>query len=310
MPLVGLLLLVLVYAAARSGPFGLNAVVLMLTLASASTAWNLLAGYTGQISFASAIFFGAGAYSTGYLLLKAGASPWIGIAVGVVLAVAIGVLIGFPVFRLRAIYFSIATIALQQVAFTVANNTEALGGTTGLALPVRDASIVNLQFRPNDPLGYPMVALVLFVLTTACIALYLRGRGGIYARAIRDDEDAALALGVPVRRYKLFALSLSAALIAVSGGFYAMFALYVDPNFVISTDQSLLIAMPTIIGGLGTLGGPLLGAVALVGLQQVTRIYLSGAGTALDFVVLGAIVMVVAVRWPGGIASLLGRFGK
>lgn len=287
-----------------------NLAILVLVNASAAAAWNLLGGYTGQVSFGQSIFFGAGAYTTGYLLARHEVLPWFGIAAGMTVALVAGLVIGFPVFRLRRHYFSIATIAMQQLVFTVVVNTKELGSATGLELPIKEPSILNLQFPVRDQSEYVWAALALFGLTSLVIWLYLRGRAGAYSRAIRDDEEVARAMGVPVRRYKLFAISLSAVLTAMAGGYYGMYVLFVDPNIVLSLSQSIAIVLVAVLGGAGTLWGPLVGAAVLSFIQQQTRIHLGGGGSGLDFVIYGALVVAIAVLEPAGLVGLAGRLRR
>ncbi len=268
--------------------FWQNAAVLALIFASAATAWSLLGGYAGQISFGHSLFFGIGAYATGYL-------------------VAHGVAVGFPVFRLRSHYFSIATIAMQQVAFVIVINNSELGAASGIPLPLKAPSVLTLQFGIRDKTEYYLVALGLFVAVFAIAWFFLRRPAGHYVRAIRDDEEAARSLGVLVRRYKLYAMALSAALTAVVGGYYAMYATFVDPTIVLGTGFSIVIALAAILGGATTLWGPLVGAVILIVLQQGTRTLYSGAGTGVDFVIYGALVIAIAIIEPRGIAGLFAR---
>lgn len=305
---VGLLLVVFPFVV--KDPFWQNLAVLVLIYASAATAWNLLGGFTGQVSFGHAVFFATGAYTTGYLLIHAHLIPWFGIAVGALLATIVGVIIGFPVFRLRAHYFSIATIALQQVAFIVVVNNSALGAATGLELPLKSESLANLQFSIRDKTEYHLVALGFLAFSSLVVWLFMRSRPGYYVRAIRDDEDAARVMGVPVRRYKLYAMAISSALTAMAGGLYAMYALYVEPNVVLSVGESILIALVAILGGAGSLWGPLIGAAVLNWLQQFTRVQFSGAGNGFDFIIYGALVMVVAVLEPRGLVGLGHRLAR
>lgn len=289
--------------------FWQNLAILVLVNATAAAAWNVLGGFSGQVSFGHSIFFGIGAYTTGFLLLR-GVSPWLGLLAGAGLAVAAGLLIGFPVFRLRSHYFSIATIAVQQVIFTLVINNPALGAGTGLELPIKTASLANLQFSARDKTAYHLVALCFFGMTSLLVWLYLRGRPGAYARAIRDDEEAARSMGVPVRRYKLYAIALSGALTALAGAFYAMYVLFVDPHTVIALNKSIEIVLVGVLGGAGTLWGPLLGAWVLGIFQQVTRVQFSGAGNSLDFVIYGVLVMAIAIFEPAGLMGLLRRLRR
>jgi len=296
-----------IYPLLVKDPFWQNLAIIVLVNAAAASAWNLLGGFSGQVSFGHSIFFGIGAYTTGFLLLRQNLLEWFGMLAGALLAVVAGVLIGFPVFRLRRHYFSIATIAMQQVIFILVVNNRALGSATGLELPIKQPSLVDLQFSSRDQTGYHLVALAIFGLASLAVWLYMRGRAGTYARAIRDDEEVARAMGVPVRRYKLFAISLSAALTALAGGFYAMYVLFVEPNIVLSLGQSILIVLVAVLGGAGTFWGPLVGASVLTLIQQQTRVHFSGAGNSLDFVIYGILVIAIAVLEPAGLVGMAAR---
>jgi branched-chain amino acid transport system permease protein len=291
-------------------PFWQNLAVLALIYASAAAAWNLLGGFMGQVSFGHSIFFGIGAYSTGFLLVRHDVVPWLGIAVGMALSIAAALVIGFPVFRLRSHYFSIATIALQQAIFIVVVNSESLGQATGLELPIKPESLVNLRFSIRDLVGYYLVALGFFAVTSLAVWLYMQGRTGAYARAIRDDEEVARAMGVPVRRHKLYAISLSAALTAMAGGLYAMYSLFVDPNVVLSLWLSITIVIIAVLGGAGTLWGPLFGAWALLAIQEESRVRFSGGGRALDFVIAGGLIVALAAFEPKGLVGAAGRIRR
>ncbi len=303
-PVVVVGILLAVYPFLVKDAFWTNLAILAMVGAIAATAWNLLGGFGGQISFGHSIFFGIGAYTTGYLLVQRDLSPWLGMAAGALLAVLAGLVIGFPVFRLRRHYFSIATIAMQQVAFVLVLNSKPLGAATGLELPLKPASVANLQFSVRDPVGYHLVALGLLAFTSLSVRLFLGGRPGAYLRAIRDDEDVARAMGVPVRRYKLLALSLSAALTALAGGFFAMYALFVQPTAVLSLSRSIEIVLIAVLGGAGTLWGPFVGAWVLTYVEQETRVAFSGGASGLDFVVFGALVALIAVLEPAGLLGL------
>jgi branched-chain amino acid transport system permease protein len=288
-------------------PFWQHLAILTLLLASLASAWNIIGGMAGQISFGHSIFFAIGAYATAYPIIHAGVVPWVGMVIGSALAVVAAIIIGVPVFRLRGHHFSIATIAMQQVLLVFVINSAALGRATGLEVPIESSSLWNLQFSVRDQVGYHLVVLGLFALCTLAAWRFASGRAGAYARALRDDEQAARASGVPAHRYKLYALVLSASLTALCGGFYAMYSLFVDPNVVLSLTQSIAIALAAVLGGAGRLWGPLIGAVALVGIQETTRVQLSGIGGGFDLVIYGLIIMLIAIAEPGGIIGLAER---
>lgn len=281
-----------------------NLGILALIGAVAATGWNLLGGFLGQISFGHSVFFGVGAYSVALSLIHWDLSPWLGICLGGALAALVGVIIGFPVFRLRTHYFTIATLAVQQVVFIFVVNQSWLGSATGLALPQKDESFVNLQFSFLDQTAYYLSALGLYVIATAVVIIYLRSRAGYYTRAIRDDEDAARAVGVPSRRYKLVGIALSAAITAAAGGLYAMYVLFVDPTITLGIQQSIAIAIMAVLGGAGTLWGPLIGAWAWTAIQVWTRNTFGGSGGGVDWILFGVILTIIAIFEPEGIVAI------
>jgi branched-chain amino acid transport system permease protein len=271
-------------------------------------AWNLLGGYCGQISLGNAVFFGIGAYTSSALGLWWGVSPWLGMLAGVALAILVSQVIGFPCFRLRGHYFAIATIAIGEIVRTIMINWEAVGAARGIMLPIRPETFVNFQFhRAKWPYYY--IALALFAAVFGLTALLERARIGYYFRAIREDPDAAQSLGIPLTRYKLAAIALSAGFTALGGTFYAQYVLFIDPESVLPLSLSILICLVAVLGGVGTLWGPFLGAVILIPLSEATRIYLGGTGKAVDLMIYGGLIVLVAVFQPGGLAALLTRLG-
>jgi branched-chain amino acid transport system permease protein len=283
-----------------------NIGILALIYAIAASGWNLLGGYTGQVSFGHALFFGAGTYTTA-LLVREGWSPWLAIAVSLPVAAVLAVITGYPVFRLRSHYFSIATIAVAEIAFLLVTNSSWLGQANGIELPIKEYSLANLQFSLLDKRPYYLVALGFFAVAAGALALFLHGRAGSYVRAIRDDQAAAAAVGIPVHRYKLAAAMLSAAVTAMAGGFYVMFVLFVDPPSGFGLDLSVAFALMAVLGGAGRFWGPLLGAWVLVIVQDVTRHEFSGTGRSIDLLIYGALIVVIAVTEPGGLLAMLKR---
>jgi branched-chain amino acid transport system permease protein len=272
-------------------------------------AWNLLAGYCGQISLGNAVFFGIGAYTSSVLALWWGVSPWLGMLAGMAMAVVVSQGIGFPCFRLRGHYFAIATIAIGEIVQTIMINWDALGGARGLSLPIKPETLVNFQFhRAKWPYYY--IALGLFAGVFAATAWIERARAGYYFRAIREDPEAAASLGVPLTRYKLLAIAVSAAFTAAGGSFYAQYVLFIDPESVFPLILSILICLVAVLGGVGTLWGPLLGAVTLIPLSEATRIYFGGTGRAVDLMIYGGLIVLVAVFQPAGLAGLIARLSR
>lgn len=290
------------YPLVLTSAFWLNLGVLALTFAIAAAAWNVLGGFTGQVSFGNAAFFGTGSYATA-LMVRAGWSPWLSMLVGAVLAVGIGLLIGLPCFRLRSHYFAIATIAVGVITQLVVNSNKSLGASAGLDIPLRSYSLAHLEFSTRNPTPYYYVVLALFALVSIAVWFLVRGRMGSYMRSIRDDEDAAAAAGVPVWRYKLVAIGVSGAMTAVAGSFYAMYVLFVDPSLVLDLTVSIDIVLMTVLGGAGALWGPLIGAWLLTLLQEYTRQEF-GATAGLDLLVFGLLIVIVVSVEPGGLMAL------
>jgi branched-chain amino acid transport system permease protein len=308
---LGLLLLAaLAFPAAVTLPFPRHVMILIFLYGALAVAWNLLAGYCGQISLGHAIFFGAGAYTSTLLFRHAGLTPWLGMLAGALVAVLLSQAIGIPVFRLRGHYFAIATIALGEIVQTLVINWDWAGGARGVFLPItRPDSLANFQFHDARAFYY-YIALGLLLLALSVTTLVERSRRGYYFRAIREDQDAAASLGVHVAREKRWAIAVSAALTAMAGTFYAQYTLFIDPESVFPLSLSILICLVAVLGGVGTLWGPVLGAAVLVPLSEGTRVMLGGGGKAIDLLVYGALIMLIAVFQPSGLVGLAHRFRR
>ncbi|SME91115.1 amino acid/amide ABC transporter membrane protein 2, HAAT family [Tistlia consotensis] len=248
---------------AFGNPYALSVVILALLYAYLALSWNLIGGITGQLSLGHAAYFGIGAYTSTVLFADLGLTPWLGMLAGAVLAGIAAVVIGLPCFRLRGAYYALATLAAAVILkVVVENSNELLGGPRGL--DVRLLHDAPLYFQHTSKLFYYYVVLLLVGGALAANRWCLRSRFGYYLTAIRNDQEAAAALGVDARRYKLLAAVLSAAMTAIGGTFYAQYALFISPEKVFGVHLSVQIAVICIIGGRGTLWGPLLGALLLL----------------------------------------------
>jgi branched-chain amino acid transport system permease protein len=296
---------VLVYPLVFRGPFPQHVMILVLLNALLGTAWNVLGGFAGQISLGQATFFGTGAYTSTLLFQHANVSPWVGLVAGAALAAVLALAIGYPCFRLSGHYFAIATIAIGEIAGIAVTNWDFAGGAVGLFLPVEGEGFGALKFP--DKLGYYYVVAGLLAVSIALVAWLRHGRAGYYWRAIREDEAAARSVGVPATRYKQLAIAISAALTAVAGTFYAQYVLFIDPPSVLPLSLSIQICLVVVLGGAGTIVGPLLGAAVLVPLSAVTSVVLGGTGRSVDLVVYGALIMLIAAFEPGGLVGLARR---
>jgi branched-chain amino acid transport system permease protein len=291
----------LAYPLVFNTPFQQRLGALVLLYAIGASAWNIVGGYAGQISVGHAVFFGCGAYGALVAYQHFGLPPIGGLPFAVALAVLIAAVIGVPTLRLSGHYFSMATIAVAELVRLVVSNTEWLGGAQGLSGPPVPRTVLDLSFISALPYYY----LFLAVLTAVLAATWLmeKSRIGYYLRAIRDSERAARSLGVAAPRYKLVAFMLSAAFTAVAGALYAVMIGFVDPESGLGILISVKMLIMAALGGAGLLFGPLVGALILVPLEEISNSLLGGQGAGLTFVVYGAIIVAIARFRPGGILA-------
>ena len=259
-----------------------------------AAAWNLLGGFAGQVSLGYSAFVGIGAYTT-VLLANAGWSPWLTLPVGAALAVAFSVVVGLPTFRLRGPYFTIATIGVGEAVRVIASGLEFTGGSSGLRMPAG-----TFDFTTNY---YAMVGLAL--VTLALVAWLQQHAFGLALEAIRQDIDAAEALGVHSTQAKLQAHAISAALVAIAGGLFATNFQYISPGSVFDFRLSLTIVLMPIVGGMGTMTGPVLGALLFSYLQ--IKLLASPALRDSYLFIYGGLLIVVMLFEPKGIMGLWGR---
>ena len=281
--------------------------IMLMLFATLSQAWNLIGGYAGQVSFGHAAFFGIGAYAAMAPLHHWGLTPWAGMLIGGLVAIALAVIIGFPVFRLKGHYFAISTFAIAEVIRELFLSWEWVEGAFGMDAPVLDPGFYNLMFYKTK-LPYHYIVLVFFVVMMFLVYRIERSRMGYYFRAIKQGLDAAEALGVNTTKYKLYAMMVSAFFTAICGSVYAQYVLHIEPEMVLSLHISIKIVLVTVLGGAGTLWGPFLGSTILIPLQEYSRIWLGGTGKGIDLIVLGALIVVICAFEPGGIVGLFKRF--
>lgn len=306
------LLLVLAALAVIPGAIGnafhAHVLILVLLYASMSQAWNLLGGYCGQISFGHSVFFGIGAYGASIAVVTYGGTPWLGILLGALTAAAVSVAISWPCFRLRGHYFAIATFAVVEIFGRLFMVWDWIGGALGLDYPIMDDSWTYFIWS-NTKQGYYVGALLLFIFIFGVTRVIERHRLGYYLRAVREGQETAEALGVNSTRVKLTAMATSAFFAALCGAFFAQYNYRVDPPMVVSLDLSMKFVLITILGGMGTFWGPLLGAAVLIPMQEYTRTYLAALGPGVDQLIYGLLIIFMMVRQPRGIMGFLEEFG-
>lgn len=299
------LALVILYPLVFTTPFQQRLGALILLYAIAASAWNIIGGYAGQVSVGHVVFFGCGAYASMAAYSHFALPPLVGIPAGIISSVAIAAVIGVPTLRLSGHYFSMATIAVAELARLIVTNTDYLGAAVGLSGPTVPRTVFDLSFISALPYYYLFLSVLL--ITLGITWWMTNSRMGFYLRAIKDSERAARSLGAPASRVKLYAYMLSAGLTSVAGALYSMMFGFVDPESGLGILISVKMLIMAALGGAGLLFGPLVGAAILVPLEEISNNVLGGRGAGLTFVVYGAIIVVIARFQPGGILALINR---
>jgi len=278
---------------------------LVLLAAIGASAWNIVGGYAGQVSVGHAVFFGFGAYSAVVVYTHLEWPPIAGAPIGMALSVLVAAVIGVPTLRLSGHYFSMATIAVGELVRVLSSTSEFLGGAQGLGGPAMPRTVLDLSFISAAPFYYIFLAVLVGLLgLTWWIE---KSRMGFYLRAIKDSERAARSLGVSSGRYKLYAYMLSGAFTSLAGSLYLCMIGFVDPESGFGILISVKMVVMAALGGAGQLFGPLVGALILVPLEELSNSLLGGSGAGLTFMVYGAIIVIIARFLPSGLLSLLER---
>lgn len=283
--------------------------IMFLIFAGLGEGWNIITGFTGQTSFGHAAFFGIGAYTSTILFYKFGISPWIGMILGALFAAVISAVVSYPCFRLKGHYFAIATLAVAEIIKQLFVSWDYVEGATGISIPVKPDSFWMMQFHKSK-IPYFLIAYVLFIVATLVAVAVEKNKMGYYLKAIRESHEAAEALGINTTRYKLYAMMISSAVTAVFGTLYAQYILYIDPFMVFGLDISMKIVLLTVLGGLGSVYGPIIGAAILIPLSEYTRVFLGGTGKGIDLMIYGALIVIVACFEPRGVLGLFRRTKK
>jgi len=296
----GAALVLLLVAPPLLPPYFLEILISVMLFGYLGAAWNILGGYAGQFSFGHAAFFGIGAYTSTLLFLRLGVSPWLGMLVGGVLATAFGLAAGYLSFRygLRGPYFSLVTLAFAEMLRVVAVNTKAVGSSLGLVIPSREAAPWQFVFGGKLPYYYVILAM-------AVAALWItrrieRSKLGYSLQAIRENEEAAEAAGVDALGMKLRAMAISSFMTALGGTFYAQYFAYIDPAITFGPSVSIQGLLQAIVGGAGTVVGPVLGAFVLTPVSELSRAAMRGRA-GVDVMVYGLILILVISFLPRGL---------
>ncbi len=336
-PVAAILVLIValvLYPLFATMPFWRHVVIMAMLYGAMGVAWNILGGLAGQVSFGHGLYFGVGAYTAAYCYTAFALSPIVSLPIALAISAGASVLVGVPTFRLRGHYFVLASVFIMQGIYILVSNWDRLGGAIGIEYPVYHAegildALWHGQFDNKLPYYYAALALLLLALGT--FRAIQRSRFGMFLVAIREEQDAAHSLGVDVARYKLYALIASGAVTTLCGTFYAQYVLYVEPIATVSLLVSLEIGFIAILGGVGTLWGPALGAFFIVPTTELLRTYLSGrlaldmsglsegglvpwlkyyalgGGGNIDILVYGLVIMLIARFQPAGVLGFFRR---
>jgi branched-chain amino acid transport system permease protein len=289
-----------------AGAYALSVGTLILYFAYTSQAWNVMMGFAGQLSLGHALYVGIGAYTAGALYFHLGIGPWAGLPLAIAIAALVGVGIGILAFRfgVSGVYFALLTIAFSEFTRIGFDHLSWTGGPGGMFLPVAQRETVDLIHFRGPPALYYYAMLALTAGALALCAKLLDSRAGYYWRAIRENEEAAQALGVNVFRWKLLAVAISAGMTAISGVFFAFYYNNLFPEQIFNTGRSIEIILGSVIGGVGTLFGPILGATLLTLLSEGVTEALAALGWEIPGakqVVYGVVLLGVVVFLPQGI---------
>jgi branched-chain amino acid transport system permease protein len=299
-----LLVLALVFPLVFSSPFMVNFAVLALFYAFIGQSWNIAGGFAGQLSFGHVAFFGVGAYASTIVQMRLGWNPWLGLPVSALAGAAAGWLIAVLSFRagLKGSYFALITLAFSEVFRIIANSVEITGGGLGMLIPMKQTA-ANFQFGDRRVFYYIILALTV---VSVALALWLKAsRFGARLAAIRENEDSARALGINAFAEKTKIMMISGAIAGVGGCFFAQYFLYIDPMIAFGVDKSVEMLLVSMIGGAGTVYGPLIGAVLLAAISEVTRAWFTLQG--LSLVLYGALLVVIIAYLPNGLIDLFKR---
>ena len=280
----------------------IDVTIMVFVYATVASAWNLVGGYVGQFALANAVFYGVGAYTSTVLLTRYGISPWAGLILGGFAAVGIAIVIGYPCLRLGFHYFAIGTFVIGEAVRLIFVGWDFVGAAEGIFLPMRPSGLSTFQFKTHVPYYY--IALTLMLLALGTTYVITRTRLVFYLRAIRGDPEAALSVGIDVPTLRLKIFCLMAFLTALPGTFMAQYLLYIDPQSFFDVQISILASLIPILGGIGTLWGPLLGALILIPLGEVTRAAFGGTGRAADLLIFGGLIVLLALFRPTGLLGI------
>ena len=297
--------ILLVCCVAPIGIYNKHIIIQTMFYAYMATAWNLMCGYTGRLSLGHSAYIAVEAYTSLILFRSFDLTPWIGMLLGGVVAMALMLVIAFPCFRfgLKGPYFTLSSIAVMEITrYLLTSMRELTGGSLGMSLPYQKDNLLMFQFDDKEP--YLIIILIFWL--AAIFLLWKMERTRYYLEAIREDDDAAAALGISVNKNLIKAALLSAFLVALGGTFYVQYYRYVDPATICGSTMALNLALITIIGGSGTILGPTIGAVLVIPVTEILRSNLGDKLSGLHLFIYGILLIVMIIYMPKGIISIPG----
>lgn len=302
------ILIILIIPLITNNGFLLFSAILTFIFAILGISWNMIGGYGGQISWCHSAFVTIGAYTSYILFRDFALSPWLTVFVGAGITFLVATLVGRATFRLRGPFFSISTLAFAEIVrITILYFKSYTGGASGIYLPYKESSFWHLTFQNNIPFYYIIFALLIAVIV---FTIYFeKSKIGYYLGAIKGDEDAAISLGIKTFSIKLRTFQISAVIASIAGTFYGFFLTYIEPFSMTGLDLSVRIGTIAIIGGLGNLWGPVLGAFIMMPVIQLSSLYFGQYGGASQ-VLYGLIMIIIIIYRPEGIISLFKKYYK
>ena len=303
------LALLLAYPLVIKQTFPVHVMILVFMFGMLGVAWNIMGGYAGMFSFGQAAFFGIGAYTSSFLLVTFHVNPWIGLIAGGLVAALVAAAVGYPCSNLRGHYFAIASIAFSEIIRIHFNNWSMVNAAEGITIPMMPESLTNFMFH-SSKLPYYYIIMVFLIFSLIVCYFIATSKMGYYFRAIKESHDVAEVLGINVVKYRLIAIMVRAFLSAMAGTFYAQYILYIDPESVMLGAISVQIVLISMLGGAGSVLGPVIGAAILVPLAETTRVMLGHRGTGIDMLIYGFLITIISVYQPQGVWEWITRMGR
>ena len=286
-----------------TGTFSRHVMIMIVIWSILGMGWNFIGGYAGQVSIGHSVFYAIGAYACAIGFKYFNLTPWIGMWIGAAISIIVSVLIGWPLLRLKGHYFAVATMAVAESCRVIFINWKSIGGATGVDFLNKKVDRWFAMQFPGKIYYFYIYLLFAFVVLLVVMA-FDKSKFGYYLRTIKGNELAAESVGIDTARYKLLAYMLSASIVSIGGSLYAQYLLYIDPPMLMTLKTSLMICLVTVMGGVGKVFGPIIGAVILTLISEYSRVLMGGTGKGIDQLIYGIMVVAVVLYLPNGVLSI------